>query len=350
MNALSWTDSWFVQLAGQTFICLALGLWVAARLERRPARAYTVVLLSILAALSAPIASRFVSAVNGGVFVGTASATEFSLPDEPSRTAATSAKMLIGDLPFALWGVGTLPLLLGIAVSYIRGRRLVARAEPVSDPRLLDALAAAQNAIGLRAMPELRSHPEVPSPMVWAWSRTPVALIPDEATAQIDGVDWESIFIHELAHIARRDHVTGLFADVAAAVLFWNPAIWWARRQLARQSEFACDDRVAVVGRSPVEFASALLALRREALIPQIPATNLCGSRGWLKARVSRLVQITEQPSNSLGVGWSGSALLVAVTIVIALAFAQSRQGPKPETSFAPPLTLSMRQMPGSAP
>lgn len=176
--------------------------------------------------------------------------------------------------------------------------------------------------------------------MVWAWRSQPVALIPDEATSQVNGIDWESIFIHELAHVARRDHIAGLFADIAAALLFWNPLIWWTRRRLSRECEFACDDRVAASGKSPVEFAGALLALRREALLPRIPATSLTGSRSWLKARVRRLLQTGAPAPAPFGAAWVASAVLTTLALVIALALAQTRQGVRPEDSFAAPLSM----------
>lgn len=333
MDVLGWTESWFVPLAGQTFICLVLGLFVASRLSRSPARAHAMVVLALGAALCVPFVSWFVKESNGGVFLASPEATAFTLPEEttPGGSPAWS-------VPVVLWGLVSFALMLGIAISYLRGRRLVARAEPVSEPRLLAALDAARATVGLRTLPELRSHAEVPSPMVWAWNSNPVALIPDEATCRVDGIDWESIFIHELAHVRRRDHLTGLFADIVAALLFWNPPVWWARRRLSRECEFACDDLVAVSGKSTLEFAGALLALRREALLPRIPATSLTGSRSWLKARVARLLQVSDRPPASFGLAWISGAVGVTCTVVIALALAQTRQGPRPEHSFAAPL------------
>jgi beta-lactamase regulating signal transducer with metallopeptidase domain len=349
MNSLSWTEMWFVQLVGQTSICLALGLWAGARLERSPDRAYVAVLLSMLAALVAPIATKYVKETNRGAFLGTAQATVYSITDDQAPIAPGAGRSAVGDVLIAIWASGTFTLLMGIAVSYLRGRRLLARAVPVTESRLLDALAAARVAVGLGAKPDLRSHPEVSSPMVWAWSRVPVALIPDDAGAQMDEVDWESIFIHELAHVARRDHLTGLFADVTAAVLFWNPAVWWCRRRLARQSEFACDDQVAMAGKSAVEFAGSLLALRREALLPRIPATSLTGGRSWLKARVQRLLRIKEAPTAHLGIGWICVATVLTLLVVMALALAQTRSGPRPENSFAAPIVFSASRTEGNA-
>ena len=158
--------------------------------------------------------------------------------------------------------------------------------------------------------------------MAWGWGRAPVVLIPDEAAGRADGVDWVSVFVHELAHLGRRDHLAALFADVVAALLFWNPVVWLARRQLARASEFACDDRVVTAGKSPVDFAVTLLALRREALVPRVAAPALIGSRAGLKARVRRLLQVVDPPAR-LGPVWAVAAIGVAVLLVAGLAVAR---------------------------
>jgi beta-lactamase regulating signal transducer with metallopeptidase domain len=338
MSTLGWTDSWFVQLASQMFICLALGLWFAVRFGKNPARAHAVLVLGIAAALVAPGASWLVRQANGGLFLTAPEATAFTLALDKSNLRNRADGVPISSMPVGLWALGALALITGIALSFLRGRRLVAAAESVSDLRLLAALKAARTAVQLRAEPELRSHAVVASPMVWAFRSRPVVLIPDDAMAGMDGVDWEAIFIHELAHVQRLDHIAVLFTDLACALMFWNPVIWWARRRLARESEFACDDCVVVSGKSPADFAEALLALRRDALVPSIPATRLTGSRSWLKARVQRLLEVNDRSCSTVGTAWLTDALGVTVALVFALALAQGRHGQRPEDSFARPL------------
>ncbi len=137
-------------------------------------------------------------------------------------------------------------------------------AEPIHDERFLSALAAARSALGLQCEPSLRGSVEVPAPGRLGLGAKARGADPAEALDRGDGINWTAVFIHELAHLRRKDHWTSLFADEVAAVLFWNVrSMWVARRQLAWTSEFACDDSVVVAGRSPVELAHALLALRR---------------------------------------------------------------------------------------
>jgi beta-lactamase regulating signal transducer with metallopeptidase domain len=333
-----WMEFWFLQLVGQTLVCLGLGYWLSSRCQNRPARNHLILATAMMAAAVTPLVALSVRDANLGLMAGPAQADHYRLHGDRSDTVLPPR--LITNLIAVVWGVLTGLMLLRIAVSYIRGCRLISQSEQVADADLHEALAKARKAVGLKVEPELRTHACVAGPMVWAWSRTPIALIPMDGVADYGSVDWESIFIHELAHVVRRDHLTSLLADLVVCVLFWNPAIWWVRSQLARQSEYVCDDFVAVAGKSPVEFAATLLAVRRESLLPAIPATNLKGGRAWLRARVERLLALREIPAVNPGPVWTIGLLIMATATVCALSLAQTRRDSHPDTSFAEPLAV----------
>ena len=73
-------------------------------------------------------------------------------------------------------------------------------------------------------------------------------LLPDGVEGNSNGVDWESVFCHELAHWKQRDHVVGLMAELLVCVLPWHFGLWWAKRRLMGLSEQACDDWVVDSG------------------------------------------------------------------------------------------------------
>ena len=98
-------------------------------------------------------------------------------------------------------------------------------------------------------------------PMVWGLRR-PVVLLPASA------VDWPAaklriVLLHELAHIERRDLRTQILSQLVVAIYWFHPLVWWASRQLRRQSEMACDDRVLEAGVKPSDYAAELLEVAR---------------------------------------------------------------------------------------
>ena len=134
MNVPSWNEFWLLQIAGQTSLCLMLGLYMALRLIRRPARAHSVLVLALAAAVAAPFASQAIKRVNGGLLPGTAPPTEFRVADRTSQDAGAVGKSGPVTWFLAIWCAGTCAMLMGIGVRYVRGRRLIARTIPVMTP------------------------------------------------------------------------------------------------------------------------------------------------------------------------------------------------------------------------
>ena len=79
---------------------------------------------------------------------------------------------------------------------------------------------------------------------------------------------------HELAHIQRRDYVTGFVARLAVAFHFYHPLIWWLAGRLLLQQELAADAVGARLagGRGMYLLALSRLALRQDGRSPCWPA------------------------------------------------------------------------------
>ena len=81
-----------------------------------------------------------------------------------------------------------------------------------------------------------------------------------------DGLSDDAVretFVHELAHIRRRDLACSYLDYMACALQWWNPVAWWALAQMRKTQEMACDG--FVLRRMPAEHVSeygeTLLAL-----------------------------------------------------------------------------------------
>src|SRR5690606_37183553 len=68
----------------------------------------------------------------------------------------------------------------------------------------------------------------------------------------------EAVILHELAHVRGHDSNVELMQMLIAALLYFNPAVWWISRQI-RQEREACADAAAVaLTGEPVHFARIL--------------------------------------------------------------------------------------------
>ena len=142
-------------------------------------------------------------------------------------------------------------------------------------------------------------------------------------------MDWVDVVCHELAHWRRRDHLSGLLAELAVCILPWSPFLWWAKKRVARLSEQACDDWVLAGGRTGTDYAQSLLNLSPKVQMAFLP--TIIGKEKPMKERIYRIVK-ERYGDPRIGVRWAMAMAVIAATLTVGVALAQRR----PE-GFEPP-------------
>lgn len=125
----------------------------------------------------------------------------------------------------------------------------------------------------------------------YAWN--PVVILPAGVDAYLDKEQLVDVLYHELTHVKRLDFLWSTFAEVAACLLFFHPAVWLALRNLARERELACDMTVMDLRRGRrQDYAHCLTRLaRRQILGAQVaPPKHLALLNSFLAYRVKTLL------------------------------------------------------------
>ena len=91
---------------------------------------------------------------------------------------------------------------------------------------------------------------------------TSIVMLPPSAS-EWSAESRQAALVHELMHIRRGDRRTQAIAQLACAIYWFNPLVWYAAAALARERERACDDEVLRLGAKPSAYASLLLNLAR---------------------------------------------------------------------------------------
>jgi|GEM_PF-3964996 len=307
---------------------VAAGLFVAAPLSTALARYYG---WGMLAAPAAPLAEKHdADVLLSGVQI---QATAIQLPagvttewPAPKTTNATNTSATTNRIDVA-WRVAAtvwLLLTLGLALRLVRSalgvRHLYNTAIPCTDSALLATLEQASRTLGVAA-PMLCTSPAVRSPALVSWG--PTRLLLAEGHSAIN--DWQAVFCHELAHIARRDGQSRVAMELLVTLLPWQPLAWLLRREFRVACEQACDDWSVAAGADPVELA-ALLA----DFIPQRQPPLVLGMSENAPAtrnRILRLLAMQSSPQPQLGRALAVSGWLVAIILLIMLMLSQ-RGGP----------------------
>jgi hypothetical protein len=90
----------------------------------------------------------------------------------------------------------------------------------------------------------------------------PIIVMP-EAACRWSEARIRAVLLHEFAHIKRNDLFVQSLAQLACAVYWFNPLIWFAARQLRVERERACDDFVLLSGTSGADYATHLFEIAR---------------------------------------------------------------------------------------
>ena len=353
VESFVWTCLW------QSMVLIVMGLTVSFLLKRRSSRAHQILLLSILAAVIVPVISALVKHYELGVFVAEPvvmqSQLEYQVIEsdfsqlgpvagdfghEPGPIEGDLAPVMAGSqsapLPWpriALYGwiAASLILTIRLLVTFVLGVRLLGQAQSLDCAKMEEAAHSARAKLGIGREVEVYSSRGVRSPVIWCWRRRPVLLVPSAAGRSDRVIDWTGVLCHELAHWKRRDHISGLLAELAVCVLPWHPLLWWAKSRLISLSEQACDDWVLATGQPGADYAESLLDLAPAEQMAFVP--TVVSSKKGLQDRVRRILK--ESCGNPrTGARWAVTVSIAAVCIVAGIALAQTRPA-KPDVESA---------------
>ena len=188
-----------------------------------------------------------------------------SVHAEKSSSAIIVPSAWASDI-FILWAVIAGVSLLRVAIGLLQLRKLRAQCTAVA-PENLDPIfrATLQKFQAARPVAFCQSTDlQVPTAIGFF---NPAVVIPSWAMQELSAEELNSILIHELTHLRRRDDWTNLAQQILKALLFFHPAVWWIQSQLALEREMACDDAVLAQTANPRAYAQCLISMAEKTFL-----------------------------------------------------------------------------------
>jgi len=250
-----------------------------------------------------------------------------SLPDlthAASPTDEHSGAAWVEPLPgkpafVGAWLLLSLIMLVRLLRDFVAGHALVIGSRPAANGLAIEAMAKWTKRLGLGSQPRLAVSDRVSSPVVWAWSWRPCILVPRNHENEFTS---EAIYLHELAHLSRRDHLSALVAELILCLLPWHPLAWWTKRAIDDRAEEACDDWAVTSGCDPADYAQTLVNLAPTSASPLRLAAVAKDSP--LKGRIQRLLS-GRFSTPTLGRGWVSGLGCFSLAMAAGFALAQPR-------------------------
>jgi beta-lactamase regulating signal transducer with metallopeptidase domain len=272
------------------------------------------------------------------------------VPHHLRATAVTSVDPITAALAQIDWAllIYLIPaaLLLGMTViALVRLFALRSRAEVMTNPAWLSALAHAQARMNFKNGTALLVSDALPSPVSWGLAR-PVILLNDGALDATD--EAEAIIAHELAHVTSMDWAKLLLGRVVTALYWFNPLVWLLVRDAHQLREEAADDAVLAANVAGPDYAALLVhTARHDCRAAMLAAHGVAPGKGSLQRRVHRVLDHS-LPRTRMEARWAtigavvalfGGAPLAALTLV-----------PQRPANAAEPRALAATTMPNEMP
>jgi len=223
------------------------------------------------------------------------------------------------QLFLALWIAGAVLVLMRVVLGHLALLRLAHRARPLHGARWTKLAERAGEEAGIDRPFELLESDRIGVPATFGVLR-PIVLLPTSARAWPED-RCRAVLVHELAHAARYDCFTQLLAQIACAVYWFHPAVWWAEKRMRLERETACDDRVLAGHLSASDYADHLLEVLREARRPGLPAFGAVAfaRRSSLEGRLLALLDpLRDRRSPSRPLAWSAGLTSGVLLLVLA--------------------------------
>jgi beta-lactamase regulating signal transducer with metallopeptidase domain len=192
--------------------------------------------------------------------------------------------------------------------------------------------------LGLKRPPQVLVLPAAVSPMLWALGGVPRLLLPAALLDQLSQEQWDTLLVHELAHLRRRDHWVRWLEFLVLALNWWHPVAWWARREL-REAEEQCCDAWVVWALPALAEAYALALVETVTFLSRSRSALPLGASGigqvqFLKRRLIMIMRGTT-PKALSGLGLLALLGLGALLLPLLPTWAQSDE-PPPAADEAP--------------
>jgi beta-lactamase regulating signal transducer with metallopeptidase domain/uncharacterized GH25 family protein len=246
------------------------------------------------------------------------------------------------DVLALLWAVGVAALAVRVVVQNLLFRRRLRDGTNVDESRMLGLFADCKASMRVGTPVSLIETGLVDSPALYGLFR-PRLLLPPKLAERFSESELRHIFLHEMAHVRRRDMAAQWIVTCFQIAHWFNPILWFGFRRMAADRELACDElALSVVGESegPSYGQTIVKLLEACSEMPALPGlVGILEDKSQIFQRVSMIAGFKRHPRWSLAGTIAGVALGLAT-----LTGAQTK---KPLESSRPDLTGTVRMSDG---
>lgn len=213
-----------------------------------------------------------------------------------------------------IWLTGTAILSIFAMRSHRRAWSIRRQAKVVDASQFVHCVQLARHHVGLTRLPLIVESEVIVTPVVHGFHR-PAIILPQNILKTITDEELTDVFIHEFAHIYRRDAIIVIAETIARSCLWPIVTVHWLIRELGRSREEVCDNFV-LAQRESIVYVETLLKLAEFATgrAAVIPVVGILNWQGKFENRIAGLLDEHRNRSRKLS-----PIILAPLTLLILL-------------------------------
>ena len=108
----------------------------------------------------------------------------------------------------------------------------------------------------------------------------------------------ETILMHELYHLKRRDFLVNIMQLFVEGVLFYHPVVWIISGFIRSEREHCCDDMVLRETDNPVNYARALIHIAEQQQFTRLVPGAVGSRKDQFNSRIKRILNYNTMKTN----------------------------------------------------
>ncbi|MCK5692404.1 MAG: hypothetical protein KAI08_06130 [Bacteroidales bacterium] len=126
----------------------------------------------------------------------------------------------------------------------------------------------------------------------------PAVIVPAGMLSMLPVSQIETIIMHELYHLKRRDYLVNIMQLFIEGVLFYHPVVWIISGFIRTEREHCCDDRVLNSTDNPVNYAKALIHIAEQQKFTRLAPGAVGSAKHQFYSRIKRILNQNTMKTN----------------------------------------------------
>ena len=126
----------------------------------------------------------------------------------------------------------------------------------------------------------------------------PAVIVPAGMITLLPISQVETILMHELYHLKRRDYLVNIMQLFIEGILFYHPVVWIISGFIRSEREHCCDDRVLHATDNPETYAKALIHIAEQQQFTRLAPGAVGSKKHHFHSRIMRILNYHTMKTN----------------------------------------------------